>query len=74
MDRKTLTAIALGVLAAGVLCILAGVIVYFTANHNPGNMLIGLFMIFAGCAMAVIPLIVLLVILIINLVQKSKNN
>ncbi len=74
MDRKTLTAIAFGVLAAGVLCILAGIIVYFTANQNPGNMLIGLFMIFAGCAMAVIPLIVLLVILIIYLVQKSKNN
>lgn len=74
MNRKTVVFISLGILAAAVLCTVAGLIVYFTAHTNPVLFLVGIFMIAMGVIMASVPIIILIVILIITLIEKSKNN
>lgn len=72
MNRKTVTAIALGVLAAAAACIIAGLIMYFTATHNAVLLLIGIFMIAMGSIMAIVPLIFLIIVLI-SVIAAKKN-
>ena len=74
MNKKTAIAVISGVLAAGVLCAVVGIIVYFTANSNAISLLIGLFTIFTGSIIAGIAAVVLVVILLIALINKNKNN
>ncbi|MDE5789530.1 MAG: hypothetical protein K2H78_03835 [Clostridia bacterium] len=74
MNRKTALAVICGVLAAGVLCAVVGIIVYFTASNNALSLLIGLFTIFTGAIIAGIAAVVLVVLLIIMLISRNKNN
>ncbi|MDE7076076.1 MAG: hypothetical protein K2O62_02005 [Clostridia bacterium] len=74
MNKKTALALICGVLAAGILCAIVGIIVYFTANSNAISLLIGLFTIFTGSIIAGIAAVVLIVMLIITLIIKHKNN
>ncbi|MDE5766441.1 MAG: hypothetical protein K2I17_04675 [Clostridia bacterium] len=73
MNKKTAFALICGVLAAGVLCAIVGIIVYFTANNNAISLLIGLFTIFTGAIITGIAAVVLLVLLIIVLINKNRN-
>ena len=73
MNKKTVTAILLGLLAAAVVCIIAGVIMYFCAKSNAILLLIGLFSIFIGSFMAIVPLIILIIILITSKISKKNN-
>lgn len=73
MNKKTAFALICGVLAAGVLCAIVGIIVYFTANSNAISLLIGLFTIFTGAIIAGIAAVVLIVLLIIVLINKNRN-
>ncbi len=77
MGRKTATYIMLGTLAAGVLCAVIGLIVYYTTNANAVQLIVGLFCIALGGTMAGISAVVLLILLIICFVtskKKVKNN
>ncbi|MDE7400694.1 MAG: hypothetical protein K2N17_01435 [Clostridia bacterium] len=73
MNKKTAFALICGVLAAGVLCAIVGIIVYFTANNNAISLLIGLFTIFTGAIIAGIAAVVLIVLLSIVLINKNRN-
>ncbi|MDE7163006.1 MAG: hypothetical protein K2O44_02895 [Clostridia bacterium] len=73
MNKKTALAVVCGVLAAGILCAIVGIIVYFTANSNALSLLIGLFTIFTGAIITGIATVVLIVLLIIGLITKNKN-
>lgn len=74
MDRKTATYIMFGMLAAGVLCGIIGLIVYLTANTNAIQLLVGLFCLCLGGAMAAVAGVVLLILLIISKASKKKSN
>lgn len=73
MNRKTVVAISLGILAAAIICIIAGVVCYSMASKNAILFLIGLFMILMGIIMASVPLIILLIVLITIIISKAKN-
>lgn len=63
-----------GMLAAGVMCAIIGLIVYLTANKNAVQLLIGLFCLCLGGAMVAVAGIVLLILLIISKTSKKKSN
>lgn len=73
MNRKSVTAIALGVLAAAIVCIIVGIILYFAAQKNAILLIVGLFMIFMGSIMAIVPLIFLIIALISVIAAKRKK-
>lgn len=74
MNKRTAVAVICGVLAAGILCAITGIVVYFTANGKAISLLIGLFTIFTGSIITGIAAIVLITILIMWLINKRKNN
>jgi hypothetical protein len=90
MNRKNLTAILLGVLAAALIFVIAGLIIYLPATHIVLNkaaenyaklnaarsrrLILGMVLIWVGSATATLPTIALLVILIIYIINKIKNN
>ncbi len=43
MNKKTIIAVMSGALAAGLVCLIIGLIVYFTANGNIISLITGLF-------------------------------
>lgn len=73
MDRKTLFIILCGVLAAGIVCLIVGLIVFLAVKNNVVSMLVSLFAIISGALMAAIAGVALLIIFIVNLVKKSKS-
>ena len=73
MNRKTVTAILLGLLAAALVCVIAGIIMYFCAKSNAILLLVGLFAIFMGSFMAIVPLIILIVNLITAKISKKNK-
>lgn len=73
MNRKSVTSIALGVLVAAVVCVIVGIILYFSAQKNAILLIIGLFMIFMGSIMAIVPLIFLIIVLISAIAAKRKK-
>ena len=72
MNRKTVTAISLGIMSAAIICIIAGVICYFTTTKNAVLIIIGIFMMAMGVFMAIVPIILLLVVFITSLISKKK--
>lgn len=74
MNKRSVIAVISGVLAAGILCAVIGIIVYFTADGKALSLLIGLLTIFSGLIIAGAAIIVLLIILIVWLINRSKNN
>ena len=73
MNKKVLLAIAGGVCAAGLVCFLVGLIVYFTTKGNPIPVIISLFAMASGLIIAAVAAIVLLITLTVTLITKSKN-
>ena len=73
MNKKSVTAILLGLLAAAIICVIAGIIMYFCAKSNAILFLVGLFMIFLGSFMAIVPLIILIVFLITAKISKKNK-
>ncbi len=73
MNKKAIVAVFCGALAAGVLCLVAGLIVYYTAKGNVVSLLIGLFTIATGIIIAAAAVLALIIVFIIILVTKSKN-
>ena len=73
MSRKTLLAIICGALAAGLVCLVAGLILYFTIKANPIALFIGVFMVAMGVFMSAVAILMLIILLVVNLVSKHKN-
>ena len=66
----------LGVLAAGVICLAAGLIIMLVGGEGAvviAKVIVGIFMIALGAIMSGAALIVLLILLIIHLATKNKN-
>lgn len=74
MDRKSLFLLALGVLCAAIICLVAGLIVFFVADGNAIMLLVGIVMIALGAFMAFVPLIILVWLIAIRLLNKRDNN
>ena len=62
-----------GILAAGLVCLIVGLCVYFTANNNAISLIIGLFTIITGVLMAGAAAIVLAIIGIVHLITILGN-
>lgn len=73
MNRKIAAAIMGGVLAAGVICLIVGLIVYFKAHGNLVSVVIGLFASAVGIVMTATAVIVLIIVGLIHLIIKLKN-
>lgn len=73
MNKKPLFLAAGGVCAAGLVCFIVGLIVYFTEKGNAIPVLISLFAMATGVIIAAVAAIVLLATLIVTLITKSKN-
>lgn len=65
MNRKTFLYIFSGVVTAGLICLVAGLIVFYTVKENAVATIVSLFAIIAGAIMAGIGLVVVAVILIL---------
>ena len=74
MSKKSIIAIFCGVIAAGLVFLIVGLILFLAMKGKVAFYLGGLFAIFFGTFMAGIALIVLAVVLIIWAVKKSKEN
>ncbi len=86
MNKKHLAWVLTGVLAAAVICIVVGIIIYFVSqgivvpkdapdfselnSARAAKILTGLVIICVGAASAILPLIALIVLLIVRLVNK----
>lgn len=73
MSKKALFLTAGGIFAAGFLCFIVGLIVYFTQKGNAVPVIISLFAMATGLIIAAVAAAVLLVTLIVTLITKSKN-
>lgn len=73
MNKKAIVTVLCGVLAAGLLCLIIGLIVYFTAKGNVLSLVLGLFITATGIIIAAAALTVLLVTLLVILIKKNKN-
>ena len=73
MNKKLLLWVAVGVCAAGLICFFVGLIVYLTQKGNALPVIISLFAMATGAMMAAISALVLLFLLIVALIDKSKN-
>jgi len=72
MNRKSVLALTLGILAAAIACVIAGMICYFTAARNAILLLVGIFMMIMGSLMATVPLI-LLALILISAIHSKRN-
>lgn len=89
MKKKTLVAVALGILIAALICIIVGLIIYLTALHTEiisgtenyvqlnaarsGKIILGLAMLIVGLSCFSLPAVVLLILLISFAVSAIKN-
>lgn len=73
MSKKTIIAVLSGVLAAGLLCLIVGLIVYHTAKGNVISLIIGLFVTATGIIIAAAAFLALAVTLLVILLNKNKN-
>ena len=73
MRKKTIVAVFGGIFAAGLLCLIVGLIVYFTANGNVMALIIGLFTIATGAIIAAAALLALLITFLVMLISRNKN-
>ena len=73
MNKKAIVAVLCGVLAAGLLFIVVGLIVHFTAKSNVVAHIVGLFIIASGIILAAAAILALTVALLVILITKNKN-
>lgn len=72
MNRKTIIAVICGMLTAGLVFLIAGLIAFFAVKGNMLAYMLGLFAIFFGALMAGFSLIGLAITLSVWAIQKSK--
>lgn len=89
MNKKTLIALLCGVLAAALICIAVGLIIYIPAlnisidkaaadyaalsQQKSSLMALGMLIMIVGCSGVIIPALALIVIMIINVVSAANN-
>lgn len=73
MSKKVLFLVAGGVCAAGLLCFLVGLIVYFVTKGKAIPVIISLFAMATGIIIAAFAASVLIVTLIVTLITRTKN-
>jgi len=74
MNRQLIFYLACGITAAGLLCLIVGLIVYFATKSGLATMIFSLFAIIAGGIMTAVGVIILISVLIAKLVGKRKNS
>lgn len=90
MSKKTLTAVLCGILAAALVLIIVGLIVYFTSagikldssaadyaalsQQKSAKMAIGMLIIIVGCSGFIMPAVALIIIMVINAVSAAKKS
>ena len=72
MNKKLMYALIIGIMCAGLVCLVVGLIVRFCVTDVIA-LLVSIFTIIFGSLMAGFALLVLLVMLILSAVTKSKN-
>lgn len=72
MNKKTFLFIFAGAAAAGLVCLIAGLIVFYTVKDNAVATVVSLFAIIAGAIMAIIGVITLLIIALTIILAKRK--
>lgn len=73
MNKKVAYALMIGIICAGLVCLIVGLIVRFTVTDNVIALLVSIFTIIFGSMMAGIALFTLLLVLLISAITKSKN-
>lgn len=73
MKRSVSFYLACGITAAGLLCLVVGLIVYFATKSGLATMIFSLFAIIAGAIMSGVGILILLVLLIMWLIEKRKG-
>lgn len=73
MKKNPFPYIFAGVVTAGLICLIIGVIVYFTVKGNAVVTVVSLFAIIAGAILSVIGLISLLISILTVILKKNKN-
>lgn len=74
MNKKVVIAMMSGILAAGVLCFIVGIIVFYAMPTVIVARVVAIFTMAIGCMMSLMGLIVLVTTLIIVAITKRKNN
>ena len=73
MNRKMVYALIIGVLSAGLVCLIVGLIVRFCVNGSLISLLMSMFAIIFGAIIAGLALLFLLGFLILSAIGKSKS-
>lgn len=74
MNKNAILALMIGVLSAGLICLAVGLTVYFTARGNAISVIVGMFTIATGGVMSAVAALILIIIVIINAIQKNKKD
>lgn len=74
MNRKALAAVFTGVLLAGLICFIVGFVMYKKSFGNALPVILTVFAMSAGIAIAAIAALALIILIIVALIAKSKNN
>ncbi len=74
MNKKTFLFIFAGAVAAGLVCLIAGLIVFYTVKDNAVAAIVSLFAIIAGALMTIIGVITLLIIALTIILAKPKHD
>lgn len=74
MNKNAILALMIGVLSAGLICLAVGLTVYFTAHGNAISVIVGMFTIAIGGVMSAVAALILIIIVIINAIQKNKKD
>lgn len=72
MNKKPFLFIFAGVVAAGLLCLIVGLIVFYAVTGNAVATIVSLFAIIAGSIMGGIGLISLLIVILLTVIGRKK--
>lgn len=73
MNKKLVFALIIGILCAGLVCLLVGIIVRFCVTENAVALLVSVFTIIFGAIVAGVALLVLLILLLMSAITKSNK-
>ena len=73
MNKKLVFALIIGILCAGLVCLLVGIIVRFCVTGNAVALLVSVFTIIFGAIVAGVALLVLLILLLMSAITKSNK-
>ncbi len=73
MARKTVLNIAFGILAAGLVCLIIGLSVFFALPENVISRIVSLFAMIMGGIMAAVGLVLAVALLVAQAISKARN-